>query len=460
MSAGTLFSDPVPRSPGPPARPHAFAGTILMAAQSRLLPYHLPLRFFVAAAAFQVVAWGFLAVGFDRVSGFTGGTGVVLAGLHALTLGVLAMTVMGASFQLLGVAAGVAMRSYLPCRLVSWLFIPGTAVLVGGMAGHNPGLMAVGGAAVGAGFVVYAYAIAGILRRASTLKVAVRHVWGALAGLGFLTISGWVLIADFGHGVLGLLTGPDHGDIALFHAVVAVFGFMGLLAFGFSYVLVPMFALSAPPSERHAGRAYGLIGAGIGLTAAGAIGGNLAVVAVGAGLGFVGAFWHIGLMIHALRTGMKKRLGLSFMLIRAAWAMLLAGVVLGGMGAASSSERLATLAGFVVTFGWLLTFLTGVLQRILPFLASMHAHNLRQRAPRMSELGERGWPLKLHAIGHGLALVLVAGGIAGANAALILGGAAAGVAGALAYLWFSLDIARRLWAMHALAAAHPPSPHS
>ena len=62
-----------------------------------------------------------------------------------------------------------------------------------------------------------------------------------LAGLAAL---GVVLIADMEHGFL-----PDHGSIALVHFIVAVYGFMGLLVLGFSYILVPMFALSpAPPA--------------------------------------------------------------------------------------------------------------------------------------------------------------------------------------------------------------------
>lgn len=452
------------------ARPHAFAGSILLGAQSRLLPYHIPLRFFLAAAVFQVAAWGLLAVGFDRVPGFAGGTGLVLAGLHALTLGVLAMTAMGASFQLLGVATGVAMRSYLPCRLASWLFIPGTAVLVAAMAVHDPAAMAVGGGAAGAGLAVYAYAVADIVRRAAGLRTTVRHVWGALAALVLLVASGGLLIADFRSGVLGLLGGPSHGGLALFHAIVAIFGFMGLLALGFSYVLVPMFALAAVPSERAAGLSLGLAGGGLGAAAVGALNGIAPLLAAGAALGLASAAVHLGLMAGALTAGMKKRLGLSFVLVRAAWALLAAGLAIGfalglvraGLGSDALTSALAargaTLFGFAVTFGWLLTFLTGVLQRILPFLASMHAHALRQRAPRLSELGERGWPLKLHAAGHGLALALAAAGIGAASAPMVLAGALAGVAGALAFLWFALDVARRIRAMHTAAAPNTDIP--
>ena len=47
---------------------HAFPGAILMGAQSRLLAYHIPLRFFVFAAVFHVLAWLLLAIGHGEVA--------------------------------------------------------------------------------------------------------------------------------------------------------------------------------------------------------------------------------------------------------------------------------------------------------------------------------------------------------------------------------------------------------
>ncbi|MBF0252090.1 MAG: hypothetical protein HQL35_15860, partial [Alphaproteobacteria bacterium] len=117
-------------TPAPPV----FPGALLMGTETRLLPYDVPLRFFAAAAAFHALAWGLLGAAHADVPGFAGGPGLALAALHAVTLGVLAMTAMGAAYQVLGVATGVVLKSLLPCRLSFWLFAPGTAVLVAGMA--------------------------------------------------------------------------------------------------------------------------------------------------------------------------------------------------------------------------------------------------------------------------------------------------------------------------------------
>jgi len=67
---------------------------------------------------------------------------------------------------------------------------------------------------------------------------------------------------------------------------------------------------------------------------------------------------------------MRKRLGLSFVLIRAAWLILLATMLSASRHPWPRRPNGPTLFGFLL-FAWLLTFLLGVLERIVPFLASM-----------------------------------------------------------------------------------------
>jgi hypothetical protein len=94
-----------------------------------------------------------------------------------------------------------------------------------------------------------------------------------------------------------------------------------------------------------------------------------------------------------------------------------------------------TLFGLVSLGGWLMTFLLGILQRILPFLASMHVSRASGGPPLLSELGGSA-PLTVHAACH-----LVA--IAGLAAAIVLDSATAaalaalvGLVGALAFAAF------------------------
>jgi hypothetical protein len=154
-------------------------------------------------------------------------------------------------------------------------------------------------------------------------------------------------------------------------------------------------------------------------------------------------------MHRVLKTGMRKRLGLSFLLIRSAWAMLPVTLLVGlATLHGYAGPNGPTLFGFLLLGGWLLTFLFGIMQRILPFLASMHVTKASGGAPPlMSELATSA-PLKLHAVCHGLALSLIALSIAIDATWLIQVGSAVGFIGAASFAWFTADIARRVFIAH------------
>ena len=100
--------------------------------RSRLLPMSLPFRFFGAAVAFQVAAWALLLAFAKEVMSFEAGLGPVFASLHLLTLGVLAMSAIGATLQLLPVATRQPVRVLWAVRLLWWVLVPGIVVFVAG----------------------------------------------------------------------------------------------------------------------------------------------------------------------------------------------------------------------------------------------------------------------------------------------------------------------------------------
>jgi hypothetical protein len=415
------------------------AASFLGGARSRLLPASIPFRFFAAAVAAHVLLWITLFVGAADVPGFTGGLGVPLAALHFLTLGMLAMTAMGAAFQLLPVATKQPMGSQRLMRLVSWLFIPGVLVLALAMAARAILPLAFGALLVSAGLLLFAGLVAHNLWRVRGMALVVAHGRAALGALVLVAALGFVLAADYHH-----FWGIDHGRLAFVHFQLGAFGFMGLLALGFSYVLVPMFALSPTPSPRlgYAGLAAAL--AALGLGVAGALLALPVLLLAAALVGLAAAALHLAALRGSLKRRMRKRLGLSFVLVRAAWASLAASLVLGAaLALGTPVPNGLTLFGFLVLFGWLLTFVLGILQRIMPFLGSMHATRPGGKPPLVSELTlER--PLRLHAGAHGLALAAVALGIVLAEPALVQVGAVVGTAGALAFSWFALGVVRRM----------------
>jgi hypothetical protein len=417
------------------------AATFLGGAKSRLLPVSVPFRFFAAAAVFHVLAWMALVWSADDLVWYHGGLGLPLAALHLLTLGTLTMTAIGAAFQLLPVATVQPLTRVWPARASFWLGVPGVAVLAFGMAAVEPAALAAGAVATTLALVIFAAAIADNLRRARSLPLVAAHGWAALGALVGLVLVAGLVIANLHHPIL-----PDHSAAAFAHFILAAFGFMGLLALGFSYVLVPMFALSRAPPSGPAWASLWLGVAAIVLACAGALASLWPVLAAAAGLGLVAVGLHLHVMAWVWKRRMRKRMGLSFVMVRLAWGLLIVSLMLGlALALGAPVPQGATVFVFLVIVGWLLTFLTGILQRILPFLATMHAGKAGGKQPLLSDLAPE-LPLKIHAGCHITAVVFITAGLVLEFAPLIHAGAAFGTGGAIAFGAFTVTV---IWRMAA-----------
>ena len=424
--------------------PRALGGTFLAGARSRLLPASVPFRYFGAAVAFHVAAWAALLAGAVQWPQHAGGPGWVLAALHLLTLGVLVMTAIGASLQLLPVATR---RPVLSAALPGWLwwaYVPGVAVLTLGMGVVDVAWMLAGAALVIPSLAVFGLLLALNLRGAKGMPGVVLHGWGAIVALAVVLASAAALLALWAGVPL-----VDRDLAHAWHVLAGPFGFMGLLALGLAYILVPMFALADVPAaalQLRSGAAVlaalllaALAGAGIAPAAL-----RLAALAAGA----TGVALHLQMMRRALKGGMRRELGGSFTLVKSGWGALVLGLLLAApLAVLPAAPALRSGFGLVVVVGWLLGFLMGMLQRILPFLAAMHAAQGRRRPPTPSALTlER--PLAVHRVCHFAALALLALALPAGSVLLAQIGAAAGLAGALGFAVFHAVLLRR-W--HALA---------
>lgn len=397
-------------------------------ATSRLLPMSVPFRYFGAAVAFQVAAWALLLANAGELEGFAGGLGPVFGALHLVTLGVLAMAAIGATLQLLPVATRQAVRALWAVKLAWWLQVAGAALFAFAAATYRVPWMGAGAMAVGAALGIYGVLLFANLRGARGMRVVVAHGWAALACLVALAVTGLALVARYEHGLAF-----DHAAFRNAHVVLAAYGFMGLLAVGLSSFLLPMLAVAPPPPARHS---YAVLALAVAAIVIAVLGWTRA----GALLGFAAAAGHVWLMERSLRARLRTPLGTAFVLVRVSWACLLASLVLAALGGNPA------LFGLLLVPGWLLTFLLGVLQRILPFLASVHA--LGGGRPLASSLTPPRL-LAAHAILHLGALALL---LAGLHAA----GAAAGLAGALAYGAFFVYVLLKA-RHHDLRPRHQPA---
>lgn len=427
------------------------APTFLAGARSRLLPPSLPFRFFLAATCFHVAAWGLLAAFPEALPGFTGGLGPGLAAIHLLTLGVLTMTAMGAAIQLLPIATMTPLAAHWPIEAIFVLMIAGVPLLAHGMASGNALTTVAGAVPTVAAVIGFAGLLALNLARTPKPSTPTWFASAAMAALFALATLGGLLAVDFQFGLL-----DDHARFATLHFVVAVFGFFGLLVMGFSLILLPMFTLAPPPAARP-GR---IVFAGALVAIATAVAGlafDLPLVRAAAALLGLAAFaGHVGLLETALKRRMRKRLDLAVTTIRWGEGVLAGALVLAALAAVVPLPGGATLIGWTAIVGGLTTILFGVLQRILPFLTTMHFAGAR--APLPSELAP-AWLLRVHAAGQAVAVVGGAIGIVAASPWVVRLAAVAGLLAAVAFLVFALKVVARLPRRTGAAAPNrPPSP--
>ncbi len=420
-----------------------FPGSLMLGANERLLPPSVPYRFFAAAVVFHIAAWAVLvAAGPDEVAGFVGGAGPVLAALHLITLGTLAMTALGAAIQLLPVATRRPLGPVWACRLMFWLYAPGVAVLAAGFAVMVPWMQHLGGTLTVLGLAVFVWLVAANLRQVSDLPGMTRHAWLALAALVLLAALGLALVVDFTTGFLGGFL-PDHAAVAAAHAVLAGYGFMGMLALGFSYVLIPMFVLGSAVPDAVGRRTALVSGLALVLGAGGAVLGLGWLAAAGAVIGLAAVAVYLRGMAATLKTRMKKRLEPFFRLVWLAWAMLPASLLAALAPALGAPlDPWATLWGFLLVFGWLLSFVTAILQRIMPFLASMHSSALGGKPALLSHLAPRR-PVDIHFGCHLAALALIAAAILGGGSWPMRLGLYVGLAGSVSFGVFAVLVLRR-----------------
>ncbi|TAN55505.1 MAG: hypothetical protein EPN26_05285, partial [Rhodospirillales bacterium] len=347
-------------------------------AKGRLLPPDVPFRFFATAILFHILAWLVLIW---PAQAQTGLSWPVLAALHLITLGVLAMVAAGASFQLLPVATKRSVRSPDLCRAVYWMLAGGTLFFTVSLIAGFPIGVAVGGVMAALALVTVAVLLADNLLGVDDMPVVTGHAWIAALSLVAVEALGGMLALNLVFGFLG-----DRSPLLLAHGILAIFGFMGMLVQGFSTILLPMFSLSLAPSEKLGRIALTLNGSGLLLAVAGALVEEPLALSLGGVLGLCGMGLLAWTLVAAFKKRMRKRTGFFFLPIWTGMALGPLAILFGLAALFDLFPNAGALFIWLTVAGWLLTFLLGVLQRIMPFLASMHSATALGRTPLLSQL--------------------------------------------------------------------------
>lgn len=388
-------------------------------------PLTLPAIHLGAAAGFLVLGGvALVAIAPTLAQGFYNAPSVI-ATTHLFTLGVITVTIFGALSQLFPVAFGAPLVSP-RASFVAWvLMITGIPLFTLGLwLSHHP-LRDVGLALATAGFLTAGTNVALTLPRARSRGPAWAGVGIALAFFALTIVLGVLLAANLQWGFLRAL----RVRTLAVHLHLALLGWALVMIIGIAHRLLPFFVVTEDVERPQARWSLicmvpGTVLVGVGLSVA-------APAITWAGLALAEAavvllLAHAVLVMRSRRKPIDTALlmvggGLCFLAVAAMLAPL---VLLGNAGRPG-------LAVAYVTVGLLgiILFITGVANRIAPFLSWISRFRARQgkeRIPMVAELPSR-------AVGVVQAAAMLSG-IPLLTIAIILGHAALARAGAMAFL--------------------------
>lgn len=375
MAAGSPRSAAAEPTPTPRAPVVARGGALPLTGGGRL-----PLIFIGAG----LVAFGLAAAWLARVAGHGSGFPPflhpeVVAVAHLWLPGFLLSICLGATYQLMPVVLGEAVR-----LREAWLWthvglhLAGVVALVWGLASGRYLAAGLGGLAVVAGAAILG---AATLR---TFRVSRRRdaaAWSFVFAAGWLlatVVAGVAMALNRRHGFLPL----SMVDLLRAHAHLGLIGYFASLLQGVTFQLVPMFTMGEARHPRLAMAGLLATQAGLPILAAGLAWSARAPTVAGAGVvaaGLIGTGWALA---ATLATRRRRRLDVGVRAFVVGMALLGLGGA-GGLALAlgvAGTERLlpgAASYGLVVIVGGLSFTVLGMLAKILPFLVWMKAYGPR-----------------------------------------------------------------------------------
>lgn len=369
-------------------------------------PLLLPLRFFLTAPLFLFAAAALVVLAPDALA--SRWTPQALALTHAITLGFLAMVMLGALTQMLPVVAG----SPLPAprwvaRLSHVALTLGSIALIGGFLTARPAAFWVGIVLLGSGLAVFVAAAAISLTRA-VASATVNGMRLALISLGITVLLG-VALALQRTGGWAL---PAVDAILAAHVSFGLLGWVLLLVIGVAWQVVPMFQITPPYPPRLSRWMSGAAFALLCLHAAAPLlpepTAASATLLAESGL----AALILSFALYTLRLQSRRRrklLDVTLHFWRVGMFNVIASVAVWIVAQLSpawaASDNYPLLLGMLFIGGFAVSVVNGMLYKIVPFLAWFHLQaQLQARAgsiPTMKSMISERWTrmqFRLHAI--------------------------------------------------------------
>ena len=336
-------------------------------------PISVPFRFFLTAPVFALLAavvmlWNGEEMLVARWSPAT------LAAVHLLTLGFMTMVMAGAMFQMLPVLAGTPVpRPRMVASIVHPALLLGTLLFAGSLLFAQPMLLKIAISLLSVGLVVFLVAILLTLSRTRNQTATVFAMGLATTALGVTLLFGLTLSASRAWGIA--LPSLSLRDL---HPVWGLIGWTGLLVAGVAYHIVPMFQMT-PNYPQWLIRGFApvvFVVLALWSVAKWQAGGAwwqwLGLICIGLLAGANTLFAGITLDLQRRRRRRLPDLTLEFWRVGMLSVALAAVLWVSQIFPLLSFRQSSALLGVLMIIGAAMSFISGMLCKIVPFLAWFH----------------------------------------------------------------------------------------
>jgi len=369
-------------------------------------PLDIPLRFHLTAPVFGILASVFL-LWQGPVAWTSRWTAGSLGATHLLTLGFMAMVMIGSLFQLVPVLTGRAVpATKVIAPIVHVALIAGVISLTIGLVRPNPVTFKLAIALLGVAFATFALPLVWRVMR-------IRHGGDSVFAIRLAALSLLVTVA------LGVYLAVGRAWPALgipfrswtdVHVLWGLFGWVPLLVMGVSYQVIPMFHV-APAFDSRLARGLPLV-AFISLVLLSHVRSAVLVAPIVTGL-CLALVAYAATALRVLEKRSRKRSDPMIWFWRLALGNLALGALFLWFSMATplrmpllAESQAPLLLGSLMVFGFACSVIIGMLQKIVPFLIFVHLQRRSLAKPTAMALlpttnevirdRDARWQLRLH----------------------------------------------------------------
>ena len=344
-------------------------------------PLSIPASFFLTIP-FGVLAAGLILMTSGITSLASPWTPQALALTHAATLGVLAMGMLGALYQMTPVIAGAPVPFARVAHLVHLLLLAGLAGFIWRLLGGPVAAMSWALVSFKLALTAFLLPLTWALLRPATRSQTVQGMRLSVLSLAVISLLGLMMAAGYAGDLF-----PQHRILWVqIHLTIALLGWVGGLIMSVSWQVIPMFYLAPVIDKKTQWWLLGALLTGLILPFAGVLTigqstgsfspGNIAAIgALPAAL----AIWlvHPLLLLRSISQRKRKRSDASLLFWKAGLTMALLIIPLAMVALILPDPRWQVLFGWVTIWGWAGMIMHGMLTRIVPFLVWFHRFSAR-----------------------------------------------------------------------------------